>query len=816
MKRILSLLVALLTFQFLMAEVAIITAKNAVGDVKYTGTNLSTAISNAGTNGTVVISEGTITLESCCDVSVSGVTIKGAGMGSTTITGNPSSFNVTQSVDYKALDYWESGILPKSKPHTRYKALLRINIACTLRDLTIDGGDCGTSKTGWYGTIYSDFDPVRANGTLEGVDIYMYNVSVKGNKTKTTMQVGMGDASSSNKYVAHVHAYGCHFGLNAGSTYYANVDVVKNGSSLSAYDTYFEGLTEGDVTTDMENCYYKYTIQHKYGTNQSAMSNKTTTFNTTIRQAINWYNDNSSLSAMAPALVAPDPVTGQSVLEQMTADLCDCEKTICDYDDETRWQLMLDFKTTLDASATLLNSYSGVNVTPLQTQIAAATSNKTAFFACSSTPEDLIINPDEVVDIPVGGQSCNNLIIKATQGESGQLTGDIANLDIQGDVYFDLCFKNSVAPFDNRIYYGFSVPFEVAVNNDGIRKLDPADGTTADALDDIRIRRYNGATRAANGANKTAWKIVNSGNLVPGVFYLIEFNSDCDTYRFLKNPSAQLNNMEDISLGQFAATNPLDAGWNGIGNNSLHYVGASTTGDDSYAYAQVLKYGANAFTLIALDEVTFVVGAPFFVQAGGSGEKVFFSNPDSNNPLLAPAANRIGRYTLRLLPLGADYEDFDDQMFITLSPDAEPSYTIGRDLTKMSMGTARKAQLWIDAYNTRLAAFDALAQTEQEIPVAFSAPRDETYLLSMTQDAGETLDLLYNGNLLCRLNDADYILDLPAGTSTGYSLRIGAAKVPTSVQTTATDARARKILRDGQMMIVCGSEVYTAQGMQVR
>lgn len=840
--RITILCTLLLSLQTMWAADAVttatITAYNAGGDLVGTGySSIKAACSAAGTNGRVVIGEGVFVVTSRDDIATSGVTVQGAGKDLTVITGKASKFNNTTNG------------LASSNLSSSYKCILGASANCVIRDLTIDGGDCGVLKSSFMGfKTYADFDAVRFNGSTSTAEITMYNVNVKGALTKSTMQVGTGTGSNP-KYIAHVTMYGCNVSKNQDSQFYANIDVTNNGSWVKAYSSYFEGFTQGAITTD-DNCNYSYQMAYRYGTNGSSTSARTETYHASIENLMDWYETNHSFAAFMPALKAEDLNSGKNVLESMVYDLADCSIDMCSKTKAEKWILLNRFTEDIESGKTALKD-GGFAVATIEGYIntlqGVVDAGEAAYIACGADPEpedkiipngeeynvttdetigDLTIMPGGVVNIENGATlTVNNFTLKATQGASGQLK-PAAGLVWTGKVCMDMSFSNASHTMDGTRYYSFSVPFPVEMNG-GIFRLGLADDSVtvtgevpAPQNVILRIRQYNGARRAAttDASVMNGWDLLPAdAELKPGVFYMVDFVDDAyDTYRFYLKEGESIYCQVKPDLNVYPSANPQMAGWNGVGNYALEYSTAElhNTVTDKI---QIFRWNTGAFATVDASAVSLVVGAPFFVQTATAGYVEMVAPTGSEEFAPQRKVRAADVRTQYALSIRGEEEMYDDQLFVTVSEDAEAEYTIGRDLAKMSFGTARVAQLWARAYNSALSVYDAAASEEPiEVAISLCAPKAGNYTLSLKEQGEGVMYLVKDGVRVANLSMQDFELSLPAGTNREYGLLIEPNKVVTGVgaQTVATETG--KVLRGGKLYIVRGEQVFTVDGQRVK
>ena len=421
---------------------------------------------------------------------------------------------------------------------------------------------------------------------------------------------------------------------------------------------------------------------------------------------------------------------------------------------------------------------------------------------------DLTIEAGGVVDAhtyPDAALIVNNLYLQSADHKSGQFLVDNNDIDIEGNAYFDLTLN--AAP---RTWYDFAVPFKVNRNS-----ISLANGG---AMPEYDIMQYNGATRATNSANKSAWEYVDEGDLNLGTFYMIMFASNVETIRFTKNDGAVLNNAEEVvEVNEYESSNPLDANWNGIANNTLQYVNLGFIEEDNANIkAQVYHPGDKNYTTYKQDEVTFVVGAPFFVQVAKE-DFVYWNTTQINDILRAPSniTESVGEFTLELIANGVTY----DRLFVSASEDATDSYQVGHDLAKMGVSTT-VAQMWINNYNTKLCANEAvLINGQATYQMEVFVPEAGEYKIAITSaPENATLYLTIDGQVAWNLSESAYVANLTKGTHNEFGLLLIANErtTPTNLNGLNGNIKAQKIFKDYNIYILRDAQMYNTQGVKVQ
>ena len=367
------------------------------------------------------------------------------------------------------------------------------------------------------------------------------------------------------------------------------------------------------------------------------------------------------------------------------------------------------------------------------------------------------------------------------------------------------------------LWYAFAVLFEVDIEN-GITRAYGKKSHVPGV--DFQILEYDGMLHAQTGKG---WVKKNTGSLVPGTFYMIGIEGDCNRWCFEKKSGAAVQGDDHVDLIRYSSgnfTNNKHNGWNGKGNSRLEYSEMDLSDIADYIYSYDNEFGK--FELKTAAGMKLCVGQPFFIQAKADASFDFVHSSSTHN-MPALYADRQTLNPLMHFTLTSDQMHVGtDHMYLTMHEDAVTTYTIGRDVARMSMDCQTAAQLWcLSADGTELAAHDiALPETETVIPLRLFAPNDGEYLLNMSERATDDfeVELLNNGTYAATLfADQPLVLNLNAGTTTDYSLRIR-RRMQTGLndQLQMTNDKCTKVLINGHLYILRGEKVYTLQGQEIK
>ena len=389
----------------------------------------------------------------------------------------------------------------------------------------------------------------------------------------------------------------------------------------------------------------------------------------------------------------------------------------------------------------------------------------------------------------------NNLYIQTTMGTttSGQLNTAPENLIVNGDAFIDITLgKNG----DPNQWHAFTVPFPVDAMN-GVYDLNDKKLTNGV---NYAIMQYHGDVRAQG---KYGWKKY-SGVLVPGTFYLMTVDGERTTFRFKKVKDAELVAANTKSLSAYTGGGKTtDYGWNGVGNPTLMHGKVAFD-------AQILDPESYTYKTITASSAHFTVGTPFFIQAAADATVTIAAEVSGS---LAPARRAAAAVDKVKVMLGnADYTDY---LYVSASEDATNEYEIGKDLAKMTMtSTPIVPQIFAQAYGTYLCMVNApMTSNEATVALNLYAPAEGEYTLSVEEQAGATVYLLYNGNIVWNLSMGEYPIHLTQGNNAGYSLVVRRENAPTDVENIfGADEQTEKFIYNGNLYILHEGKVFDAVG----
>ena len=420
-----------------------------------------------------------------------------------------------------------------------------------------------------------------------------------------------------------------------------------------------------------------------------------------------------------------------------------------------------------------------------------------------------------------GNLTVNDLTIKTSLGtisgddNDGGKSGEISNSNItaNGDVWIEIeLTQASEASYG---WYAFSVPFPVNTMNGVYYQNTPLQNEVGYA-----IMAYHEDERAAG---KYAWKKYRETNLVPGMLYIITVgDTDYKTLRFKKAQGTNLIASNSVPVSYTTASGEGASGWNGVGNPNLQ-----VSHQNDYSYLQFLDHDDNCFRARTAATTDLLVGTAFMVQVAESTENITITtgaNDGEGNIALAPAREpkAIENTIFEVKLVNAETNRTEDNLFLTAREDATNEYEIGRDVTKMSMGTAKCAQMWVPAYGTNLCAADfQLVNNKATYPMTINAPSAGTYTISTTATENATLYLTKNGRIYWNLTMGACELDLAQGQNNEYGLvlRAEVPAVTTGIENGELlngENGVQKVIIDEHVYILRGGEMYDMTGKMVK
>ena len=427
--------------------------------------------------------------------------------------------------------------------------------------------------------------------------------------------------------------------------------------------------------------------------------------------------------------------------------------------------------------------------------------------------QTVVVQPGGQLNVNLSDIRLGALIVVADGLQSGQIHGGAG---LHADhIYLDYILNPFGTKASPNRWYAFAVPFDVEIDG-GITRI--CDNRELESGTDFLILEYQGLLRAMYGKG---WEKKLSGTLEPGHFYMLGIDGTCNRWRFEKKAGRPFEGDTHIAFSGYGAGeyNPLDIGWNALGNTRLEYSDLTNISLSDLLYMVTYDNRHGKYGTQLINDMNLFVGQPFFIQANSSG----FFDFHYNGPFLMPAL-RAPKAPIQLMhfTLADEREDASvDNLYITLHNEAAQTYTVGRDVARMSTDCKTAAQLWcLSAEGNQLTAHGiAEPQTETVVPLGLFAPTKGEYLFALETNQTDEYEaeIRYQGTFVATLFEGQTVsLNLNAGDNTEYSLLIR-RKAPNGLDdVSAMFGGARKVLIDDHLYILSGERIYDAQGKKVK
>ena len=410
----------------------------------------------------------------------------------------------------------------------------------------------------------------------------------------------------------------------------------------------------------------------------------------------------------------------------------------------------------------------------------------------------------------------NNLIITSDGVQSGQLIG-AEYLTLTGEAIFR--FEQSMTPkyVSEDAWYAVGVPWKVDVstgifNNEGNHL----------AIGAIYVIEFDAdayasaADKASEAARRGYWNFLRAGDeMIPGKLYMVHVSSNQTALEFHKKDGDLLT----TSMSVRPASGSVDpqCNWNAITNPSLFhaYINPDVT------IGQVFVNGGYVPSQTLYDHPQ-IVGQPLFVQVDHNKDFDVALTPAGAGFAPRRRAPQVNGITDVLYKVEMKNDGkLSDRLYVQTKEEKADEYIIGEDVAKMGVSKS-VAQMWIDRYDVKLC-FNTIEPVTDYVdyPLSISAPNNGEQVLSAVPVKGEaTLYLTQNGKVIWNLSSGEYMLNLSAGTTTEYGLRISAKspQTATGIDEAVVDAQddIRKVLIGSQVFIIRGNKVYTIDGQMVK
>ncbi|MBQ7697160.1 MAG: InlB B-repeat-containing protein, partial [Paludibacteraceae bacterium] len=444
----------------------------------------------------------------------------------------------------------------------------------------------------------------------------------------------------------------------------------------------------------------------------------------------------------------------------------------------------------------------------------------------STTVGTTTITTNGALTIPNGlTLTTGDLILEATQNESGQVFTADNNITVTGNAYFDMTLNAQT-----RTWYGVGVPWRVNAQYGIYGGADKDHLTLLRLGKDFDIIWYDGEIRATAGPVSMCYKYLedigdpNNRIVEPGRMYFMFFARPYNVIRFQKLTDAALVNEGNVTTERYTgAADETNHGWNGIANPGLtHVTIPGATPNAGYRYNSVNidnKSLTQWVPVLNLQAETFVVGQPIMVQLPQTGgiNLGMVRTAASSAPLRKMAANGdIDRAEVVM----TSSTGLTDRILCAVDDEARDEYTIGSDLVKFT-NSDELPQLWINNYKHALAINTVrLENSVATYPLTIVSPKAGDYTLSLANKLADGIHvyLTLNGEAIADLTEGEYVLTMGKETSKAYGIRL--VRGPRGTVTAIDEAlegkeNVEKVVKDGVLYIIRQGNVYDASGRKV-
>ena len=486
------------------------------------------------------------------------------------------------------------------------------------------------------------------------------------------------------------------------------------------------------------------------------------------------------------------------------------------------------------------------------------------------TIKELNIYPGATVNVTTGTLKVKTLVLRNgwTRAESKKY--DVARLyitpstaSIAKNAGDDVWYSEWYIDFDQ--YYPIAVPWEVDLNGNDGSKL-KYKNTHSNAIigpsGSVRLRYYDGASRAANGQTGVGsganWKLYGDegctaipAKLEPGKGYAMTARRPTGkAFSIIRMPMTFTN--EWGALGEQGSVSSVhkdqltvtaygaDAvpakptyltGWNFIANPymSLHQGALSyTEGGGSIMYANIPDINFKEYSQYPIATTKLKPSSGFLIQAPTDGTVTFATG---NRKASAPGIRKdIPEETPEQQAfIVVSNENAKDMMGILVADQYTGTYEINADLQKLlGDGTSLKTYMHYRDLDMAYLAINKIFAQEW-IPVSVRVPADGEYTFSMHEASiADELEGIYlidysNGDKITNLINEDYVFTAEAGTISNrfaINAKVGERETPTAVDVvndgTIDPNVPIKFLYHEKVYILYQGVIYDATGKKVK
>ncbi|MBR2166718.1 MAG: InlB B-repeat-containing protein [Paludibacteraceae bacterium] len=485
----------------------------------------------------------------------------------------------------------------------------------------------------------------------------------------------------------------------------------------------------------------------------------------------------------------------------------------------------------------------------------------------------LEIYPGATVVVTKGSQASGTLKVKTLVlrngwTRAGEKAYDVARLYITPTTASlaknapseDVWYTDWYIDYDQ--YYPIAVPWDVTLANITYRycSVEPTVGHDKN----IRLRYYDGSSRAGGGAIGTNWKLYGASGaesvptkLEPSKGYALTAKRPSGkAFSILRMPltipsadwtaGGEKGEVSSVHKNQVSVTgwgkgtaDWYAMGWNFIGNPYMCTFNGNDDGiggklvdqqGKGVRYATIPDVDFKNYDQVAIADANLKPASGFFIQAENP-EATYVTFASSN--IVPPSAPTRFKTTTEAIPeqeayIRLSYEGGKDQMGLIIGEDYTENYEVNADLAKV-LGDAGFVKTYMQ-YGGMDMAYVAINSmlAQQWIPVTVILPTSGEYTFSLTNSSvvgqleGVYLIDYANDNQVTNLIDEDYVFTSEAGTiGNRFSINaiVGERQTPTDVDIIGADNDSKepiKFLYHEKVYIYHHGVIYDATGKKVR
>ena len=476
-------------------------------------------------------------------------------------------------------------------------------------------------------------------------------------------------------------------------------------------------------------------------------------------------------------------------------------------------------------------------------------------------------------DAASGTLKVKTLVLRNGWTRAGSKRYDVARLyitpttaSLDKNAVGDVWYADWYIDYDQ--YYPIAVPWDVTLANISYRYA--SIDATVGHNQNVRIRYYDGASRAANGQTGVGagvnWKLYGAAGaesvptkLEPSKGYALTAKRPAGkAFSILRMPltipsstwttGGEKGEVSGTHKDQVSVTgwgkgtaDWYAMGWNFIGNPYMCTFNGNDDGisgklelqnGGSVRYATIPDVDFKNYDQVAIADANLKPASGFFIQANNAEAQNITFNASK---IVAPSSP--ARYTTQteVIPeqeayIRLSYEGGKDQMGLIIGEDYTEAYEVNADLTKV-LGDAGYVKTYMQ-YGGMDMAYVAIngELAKAWIPVTVILPTTGEYTYSlMSSSEVEELEGVYlidymNNNKITNLINENYVFTAEAGTiSNRFAINaiVGERKTPTGIDAVSAGAdldsdKPFKFIWHDKVFILHKNVIYDSTGKKVR